>query len=303
MSQHKFYGQSSNENKGPLILLLQSDIQEKQAVVSLIKSAIHSELPGAVIRTINNLYSKQQSSPEVINDSVSAADLVIGNMEGGNASVTFGLGMALAQNKPILLIAPSDRALSIPSELLRYRLFLFSYDEPELFVESVRQQIKNALQENLATSSALGSNCVFISYSHKDREFLDRLMIHLKPLDRAGLIKSWVDTNLESGDLWQHEIERALARARVAILLVSADFMASNFIIENELPPLLAKAAAGGTRIIPVIVKHCRFTRDKDLNRFQAVNEPGRPLISLSEAEREKIYDEIARSVEAAVGK
>ena len=76
------------------------------------------------------------------------------------------------------------------------------------------------------------------------------------PLNRAGLIDVWNDTRLVAGDDWKHEVDLALASAAAAVLLVSADFLASDFIVDNELPPLLESAEAKGTRIIPVIVSH-----------------------------------------------
>lgn len=127
-------------------------------------------------------------------------------------------------------------------------------------------------------------------------------MVHLRPLEKGDLIDLWVDTKLKSGDKWKIEIENALKRARAAILLVSADFLASDFIVKNELPPLLKKAEFEGTRIIPVIVKLCRFTRDKNLSLFQATNDPLKPLIKLSSADREKIYDWISKEIEELMG-
>lgn len=83
---------------------------------------------------------------------------------------------------------------------------------------------------------------VFISYSHKDKGFLDRLMVHLRPLEKKKLIEPWADSRIVAGEKWKVAIESSLKKARAAILLISADFLASDFIVDNELPPLLKKA-------------------------------------------------------------
>jgi hypothetical protein len=132
-------------------------------------------------------------------------------------------------------------------------------------------------------------------------EHLTRLRIHLRPFERKDLLEVWADTKLEAGDDWRAEIRQAIERASVAVLLVSADFLASDFISTNELPPLLAEAKDQGTRIIPVILKPCAFTDIPELARFQAVNDPSQPLIAKGEADREAIWVEVARIVNAAV--
>jgi len=143
---------------------------------------------------------------------------------------------------------------------------------------------------------------IFISYSHNDSEYLDRLMVHLKPLQRQGIIDPWVDTRLLAGDRWKTEIEKSLNSAKAAILLISADFLASDFIIENELPPLLSNAEKKGTLIIPVILKPCRFLREATLNIFQAINSPDTPLSSMDENEKELIYDTVSQRIEYQFG-
>ena len=141
-------------------------------------------------------------------------------------------------------------------------------------------------------------NKVFVSYSHRDKEFLQRLLVHLKPLEEEGLIEIWDDTKLDPGDEWEKAIEKNLKATGFAILLISADFLASDFIVKNELPPLLTAAKQRGTRITPIIIKPCRFTRDKNLGIYQAVNSPNKPLAGESEFEQEKIYDKVSEWIE-----
>src|SRR4051812_45279755 len=135
---------------------------------------------------------------------------------------------------------------------------------------------------------------VFISYSHADKEWLDRLKRHLKPLVREGNLDCWDDTHIQPGDDWKQEIQNALDTAQVAVLLISADFFASDYIDETELPPLLAAAEAEGARILPVIISASRFKRNPALVRFRPVNPPARPLNEMPPAEQEKVLDHLA---------
>jgi hypothetical protein len=95
------------------------------------------------------------------------------------------------------------------------------------------------------------------------------------------------------------EIEMAIGLAKVALLLISADFLASDFIVNNELPPLLEAAKKKGAVIMPLIVSPSRFKSTKSLSQFQAFNDSARPLINMSIGEQEellvKVSDEIER--------
>lgn len=143
-------------------------------------------------------------------------------------------------------------------------------------------------------------NRVFVSYARRDRRHLDRLRVHLRPLERSGLIDLWDDTRLKPGVDWRLEISAAIASAKVAVLLVSADFLASDFIAGNELPPLLDAAREEGALILPVVVSPCRFTETSELGAFQAANDPVRPLAALPVAERERLWVRVANAIEAA---
>jgi hypothetical protein len=156
---------------------------------------------------------------------------------------------------------------------------------------------QSSIAEQNQSSSPTQALRVFVSYSHVDSLCLERLLVHLKPLQRGNLIDCWSDKNLRTGDKWQKEIEHHLKYAAVAVLLISADFLASEFIVNDELPPLLIKAESSGLRIIPLILKPCGFLRDRKLSSFQAVNDPAAPLLGLSHIEQERIYNQIASDI------
>jgi hypothetical protein len=141
---------------------------------------------------------------------------------------------------------------------------------------------------------------VFISYSHNDIEWLQRLRVHLKPLAREHQIEIWDDSRIAAGSKWLDEITKALADAKVAVLLVSADYLASDFIASNELPQLLTAAKAGGTTILPVVLSPSLFMRTTGLSEFQAVNDPSKPLIGMPKDEQEAVLVRVTEAIEAA---
>lgn len=143
-------------------------------------------------------------------------------------------------------------------------------------------------------------NQVFVSYAHADDEFLQRLRKHLVPLERRN-IRVWTDKDIDPGMDWNAEIRKGLANAKVAVLLISTDFLTSDFITREELPPLLDAARAEGVQILPVVVKPSSFgDRDEPLSRFQAVN-MNRPLAMLDEkTEREAEFVRIFQAIRKA---
>lgn len=119
----------------------------------------------------------------------------------------------------------------------------------------------------------------------------------MRPFERQGNVELWADSRITPGDRWKQEIASAIHRASIAVLLISADFLASDFVVENELPPLLEAAQRDGVRVIPVILKACAFADIPSLAQFQSVNDPRRPLASLQENDREKVWCDLAITV------
>jgi internalin A len=140
---------------------------------------------------------------------------------------------------------------------------------------------------------------LFISYSHADALSLTHLQKTLKPLLRNHSITLWDDTQIQPGDDWRTQIETAIATAQIAILLVSTNFLASDFIAENELPPLLEAAKARGLKIIWIPLSASLY-EETAIATYQAAHPPTQPLDSLPPSQQNQAWVEICKKIKAA---
>jgi hypothetical protein len=178
-----------------------------------------------------------------------------------------------------------EAGVNCPNEIKPVKLLFYIKQEREtLPIVAHQKNITNTLQTR---------DKVFISYSHSDREYLIDIKRHFKPF--LSHIDFWDDTQITPGQKWKEEIKKAIDSCKVAILLVSTDFLGSDFISTDELPPLLKAAEENGAVILIIILKPCLFEEFQELNQYQAMNPPSRPIAKMDEIEREELYVNLVR--------
>jgi hypothetical protein len=150
------------------------------------------------------------------------------------------------------------------------------------------------------TESPSNRSTVFISYAHTDAKWLARIHTMLTPLIRANQMSVWDDTKIKPGSKWKAEIRRAITSARVALLLVSSAFLASPFIADEELPPVLNAARDEGLVIVWALVSACLWQKTP-IAEYQAAHPIAKSLESLSPAKRNETLLAIAETVGAAL--
>jgi len=152
---------------------------------------------------------------------------------------------------------------------------------------------------------------VFISYSHKDSiEWDKHIRDFLAPLEREGIAEVWMDQRIRAGEDWRQAIDQALDRAGIAVLFISQGFMASSFIVEEELPRLLARQQAGDLTVLPVFLKPSTVGQDAitfnapngtaqriRLTGIQGFGRPDQPLSTLSVPKRQAAYRALAARI------
>lgn len=156
---------------------------------------------------------------------------------------------------------------------------------------------------------------VFVCYAHKDNEnqdpgkrWLDRFLEHMRPLVLQNQLTTLSDKQIEMGESWDESIKAKLQHAKAAVLLVSTNFLGSEYIRNNELPILLKNARDNGVTIVPIILRPCLFQESKfkyphpidgpeeiTLSSLQAANSPNKPLNGLTEYEQDQVLLSVAQ--------
>lgn len=139
---------------------------------------------------------------------------------------------------------------------------------------------------------------IFVSYSHKDEAHKDRLLTHLKLMERQGLIEPWVDRQIVPTEEWDPAIGSELDNADLILLLVSADFLASDYCWSVELKRSMERHDAGQARVLPIFVKHCEW-KGAPFGKLQGTPKDAKPVTAYPDPD--KAWTEVTRAVRSAV--
>lgn len=141
---------------------------------------------------------------------------------------------------------------------------------------------------------------IFISYSHNDEEYLNRLKSHFSTMRRNGQIEIWYDRAINAGDEFESEIFRNLQNADIILLLTSANFLDSDYCYTKELKIALERHSKGDVVVIPVILTDCDW-KNSPFGRLQATPKDGMPISNFEKPD--KGYLQVVEAVKMVLGR
>ena len=135
---------------------------------------------------------------------------------------------------------------------------------------------------------------LFYSYAHKDEALGERLENHLAMLRHEGLINQWHDRDISAGRLWADEIDAHLKNAHIILLLVSSDFLASDYCYSIEMQEAIKRQVAGEARVIPIILRPCDWETAL-FGKLQTLPKNAKPVTRWSN--KDVAFTEIAKGI------
>jgi hypothetical protein len=137
---------------------------------------------------------------------------------------------------------------------------------------------------------------IFISYAHEDKKWVDELSKFIVPWMKNKRISFWDDSKILPGSKWDEEIKNALDEANVVVILVSKDFLNSEYIATIELPKILERVKKNQVRLFWIAVGYSSF-KATEIAHYQSANNPENPIENLRKPERDKVFAEIAHNI------
>jgi tetratricopeptide (TPR) repeat protein len=144
----------------------------------------------------------------------------------------------------------------------------------------------------------LKSVFLFCSYSHKDEGLRDELDRHLSALKRQGILYTWHDRKISAGREWEGEIDKNLEAADIILLLISADFLGSDYCHDREMKRALEKHEAGQTRVIPILIRPVDW-HGEPFEKLQALPTDAKPVTSWRN--RDQAWTNVVKGLREAI--
>jgi DNA repair exonuclease SbcCD ATPase subunit len=141
---------------------------------------------------------------------------------------------------------------------------------------------------------------VFFAYSREDAKLRDHLEKHLSALKRKEYTQMWYDGKIDAGKEWEMEIDSHLAKADIILLLISANFIASDYCYEIEMKKAISRHNKGEAVVIPIILASCDWS-DLPFSKIQSLPQNGIPITSPKWLDRESAFSEVATSIKNTV--
>jgi tetratricopeptide (TPR) repeat protein len=141
---------------------------------------------------------------------------------------------------------------------------------------------------------------IFCCYAREDQELLRHLKTHLMLLQRQGLITIWSDTDISAGTAWEEQIEKHLDSSHIVLLLVSADFMASDYCYSKEMQRAMQRHECGEAHVIPVLLRPILW-KDAPFAKLQALPRNGKPITDRSWHTEDDALLDVAEQISTVV--
>lgn len=139
---------------------------------------------------------------------------------------------------------------------------------------------------------------IFFSYAHEDEDYQKELSKHLKLLERQGIIKSCHDRNITAGEEWKNAIDTHLESAQIILLLISADFLASDYCYDIEMNRALERHEQGGATVIPIIVRAVDWQRSP-FGKLQALPKDAKPIATWDDVDQ--AYTDVVKGIRRVI--
>jgi hypothetical protein len=178
--------------------------------------------------------------------------------------------------------------------------------EPEKHSAAPRLSLPSTTSSKFAeimpsrTSRGISGIELFLSYSHRDERLREKLDKHLSALRRQGLIQIWNDRKVAAGDEFDQEISTHLESADLVLLLVSSEFIASDYCWGKELKRALERHQARQARVIPIILRPCDW-HNTPFGNLVALPTDGRPVASARWPNTDSAFENIAAGIRKVV--